>query len=236
MARQRITARLGMAKTAAAGKTKAKAKEEAPARNLSGFEYDPSKAKHLKRALHNINVSLGTLLAAVKDLALLRGSDVTPDGMLGGRGFVMPFREIKTRITESIGSLSDITDTIADELTNPKWGLSTKARASVKKEKAQIEERVDEVEDTAEGLEAKAKPNKSTGDGEEKKESEVRKRLEQQRDEVPPEIDEIKPSDVVDSTDALALARYGDLIRGGATDKVAAGLGKSIMANLLRGE
>lgn len=233
MARQRITSRLGMVKTAADAKSKSKNKEETPARNLSGFEYDPSKAKHLKRALHNINVSLGTLLAAVKDLALLRGSDVTPDGMLGGRGFVMPFREIKTRITESIGSLSDVTDTIADELTNPKWGLSTKARASVKKEKAQIEERVDKVEDTAEELEAKSKKSPDeNGD----KESEVRKRLEQQREEVPPEVDEIKPSDVVDSTDSLALARYGDLIKGGATDKVAVDLGKSIMANLLRGE
>lgn len=235
MARQRITSRLGMAKTAAAEKSKAKAKEQAPERNLSGFEYDVSKAKHLKRALHNINVSLGTLLAAVKDLALLRGSDVTPDGMLGGRGFVMPFREIKTRITESISSLSDVTDTIADELTNPKWKLSPKAQASVKKEKAQIEERVDEVEDTAEELEAKAKSNKIPEDTE-KKESEVRKRLEQQREEVPPEVSEIDPSDVVDSADALALARYGDLIKGGPTDKVAAHLGKSIMANLLRGE
>jgi len=236
MARRiRITDQLGMVRTAASeGKSKSKSKET-PVRDLSGFEYDTSKAKYLKRALHNINVSLGTLLAATKDLALLRGSDVTPDGMLGGRGFVMPFREMKTRLTEAVSSLSDVTDTISDELTNPKWGLGNKEKAKVKKEKAEIEETVDDLEDTAESLEAKAKskPKKDDGDN---KESEVRRRLEQQRNEVPPEVDEISPDDVVDSAEAIALSRYKNLLDGGSPDKVAGVLGKSIMANLLRGE
>ena len=178
MSRTRITDRLGIVKTAASAKKDGAKSKDAPIRNLSGFDYDPKKAKHLKRSLHNMNVALGTLLAAMKDLSLLRGSEITPDGMLGGRGFVMPYKEIKVRLTESIGNLSDITDTIADELTNPKWKLSRREVGEVRKEKKEIEETVDEAEETAESLEAaKAKKNKSDED--------ISKRLKQQREEVP---------------------------------------------------
>jgi hypothetical protein len=233
MSRTRITNRLGIIKTAAASKPGAKPKE-APTRNLSGFDYEPSKAKHLKRSLHNMNVALGTLLAAMKDLSLLRGSEVTPDGMLGGRGFVMPFKELKGKLNEAIGYLSDITDTIADELTNPKWKLSRKEVGEVHKEKKEIEETVDDAEDTIETLEAaKAKKNKPSDENEEK---EIKKRLEQQQEETPAEIKEIDPKDVVDSAEAIAMKRYKDLLDGNGADKVASVLSKTIMANLVKGE
>lgn len=230
MSRTRITERLGMVKTAA-DKKKGPKNEEIPVRNLSGFDYDPSKAKHLKRALHNMNVALGTLLAAMKDISLLRGSEITPDGMLGGRGFVMQFREIKSMLTQCVSNLSDITDTIADELTNPKWKLSRKEVGEVKKEKKQIEERVDEAEETAESLEA-AKAKKKE---ESTPEKDIKKRLEQQREEVPPEVHEIDPGDVVDSTEAVAMKRYKDLLDGNVGDKVASALSRRIMANLVKG-
>lgn len=230
MARTRITDRLGIVKTAAAKKDD---KKVVPARNLSGFDYDPAKAKHLKRGLHNMNVALGTLLAAMKELSLLRGSEITPDGMLGGRGFVMPFKELKSRLTESIGHLSDITDTIADELTNPKWKLSRREVGEVRKEKKEIEETVDEAEDTAESLEAaKAKKQKTDDAADE----DIRARLKQQREEAPSEVREIDPKDVVDSTEAIAMKRYKDLLDGKTADKVASVLSKNIMANLVKGE
>jgi len=240
MARTRITSRLGIVKTAAAKKDGPKSKE-IPIRNLSGFDYDPSKAKHLKRSLHNMNVALGTLLAAMKDLSLLRGSDITPDGMLGGRGFVMPFKELKIKLTESIGHLSDITDTIADELTNPKWKLSHREVGEVRKEKKEIDETVDDAEETAESLEAAkakalAQSKKDLPGGDRKTNEEIKERLDQQRQEAPPEVREIGPNDVVDSAEATAMKRYKDLLDGNVSDRVASVLGKNVMANLVRGE
>jgi len=237
MSRNRITERLGMIKTAASdSKKKERATAGAdPVRNLSGFDYDPSKAKHLRHSLHNMNVALGNLLSAMKELSILRGSEITPDGMLGGRGFVMPFRELKSRLTECVGHLSDITDTVADELTNPKWKLSRREVGEVKKEKKQIEEKVDEAEETAESIEAaKAKKKKKTEDGE-KAEIDIRERLKQQREETPPEVREIGPDDVADSVEAVAMKRYKDLLEGNVADKVAGVLSKSIMANLVKG-
>ena len=215
MSRERLTTKFA-ASTAAAEKKK-KDNSGDVRRNLDGFEYDPSKATVLKKALHNVNVSLGTLLAAMKDLALLRGSEITPDGMLGGRGFIMPFKDIKGKINSAINDLSDITDTIADELTNPKWGLTPDEKKKVKKEKEQIEERVEEIEETV--------PDKPEENPSEEKPSE----------EISPEEQkpvEISPEDVINSAEIDSLKRYKDFIEGNVKDKVASLLSKNIMANL----
>jgi hypothetical protein len=222
-----------MSKTAADKKKDGAKLKDPPVRNLSGFDYDPSKAKHLKRSLHNMNVALGTLLAAMKDLSLMRGSEITPDGMLGGRGFVMPFKELKAKLTESIGNLSDITDTIADELTNPKWKLSRREVGEVKREKKEIEETVDEAEDTAESLEAAKAKDKTKKDQD--SDEDIQERLRQQREETPSEVKEISPDDVVDSAEAIAMKRYKDLLEGKTGDKTASVLSKQIMANLAKG-
>ena len=145
--RQRITAKVAAAKE----KPKAERKTSgSDIRDIGDFEYDKSKAKILKKALHNISVSVGTLLAAMKDLAMLRGSEITPDGKLGGKGFIMGFKEMKSTINTAISDLSDITDTIGDELTNPKWGLSNSEVKSVKKEQEKAEEVAEEAEDALE--------------------------------------------------------------------------------------
>jgi len=145
--RERITAKVA----AAEDKKKKPAKDEGSNRNLDGFDYNKSKAKILKNSLHNLNVALGTLIAAQKDLAILRGSDITPDGKIGGRGFIMEFREIKTIISDSVNSLSNVTDSIADELTNPNWGLKEKEVELVEKEQEIVEEKKEEAEDIKPG-------------------------------------------------------------------------------------
>ena len=212
MKRERLTMRLAAAtKSTAANDDKKKKQHNGElVRNLDGFEYDSKNAKVLKKSLHNINVSLGTLLAATKEIAMLKGSDVTPDGMLGGRGFIMSFKDIKTKIHEAINDLSDITDTLADELTNPKWGLSKSERHKVKEEKKDIEEKTEEIEEVPVS-ESKVSP------GEEKSEKE-----------------NIDPEDVKDSAQIESLKRYKSIIDGNVKDKVASVLSKNIMATITK--
>jgi len=214
MERTRLTTRLAATKIAESKKDTGNKGELK--RHIDNFDYDPSKANVLKKALHNINVSLGTMISAMKDLSILRGSEITPDGMLGGRGFIMPFKDMKLKISSAITDLSDVTDTLADELTNPKWGLSDVEKKKVKNENEIVEEEVKEVEEIVPG-EGGADTALPSG-------------------EAKPPLEDIDPKDVVNSFEVDALKRYGDLINGNVKDKVASVLSKRIVANLSKGD
>lgn len=216
--RERLTDKI------AATRDTAPKKKDGDSRDIGDFEYDKSKAKVLKKVVHNINVSLGTLLAAMRELAMLKGSDITPDGKLGGRGFIMSFKDMKSSLNNSISELSDITDTLADELTNPKWGLSTKDVKSIKKEQEIVEDKEEEVkeeivEETPEEVGENDPTDGSEGEGSEESE------------------EGIELSDVKDSSEIEAINRYKQLLDGPpAKDTTARDLSKTILANLLRGE
>lgn len=216
MQRERITDRI---KTAA--NDSKKDKKTGDHRELDGFEYNKSKAKVLKDVLHNINVSLGTLMAAMKQLSMLRGSDVTPDGKIGGRGFIMEFKEVKQGINESVGRLSDITDSLADELKNPGWGLKDSEVKKIKKDQEKVEEIEEEVEEM---VDEEPQPE------EEKLEQDSEETDEITLDEMAERESAISPEDVRDS---VVLERYRELLGSDAKDKVASVLSRQVVANLL---
>ena len=218
MSRNRLTTRIAAAAASSSDKKK-KTNNGDMVRNTDGFEYDKAKATVLKRSLHNINVSVGTLISAVKDLSMLRGAEITPDGMLGGRGFIMNFRELKATLNQAVNDLSDITDTLADELTNPKWGLSTTEKKQVKKEKQQVEDEVEDTQEEIREIPADKEKEEKPAEDDNKEENEV-----------------ISPDDVKDSAEVQALKRYRDLLDGDTNDKVAGVLSRNIIANLTKGD
>lgn len=244
--RQRLTSKI-------AADSKPKKTSSGDQRQIEGFEYDKTKAKMLKRSLHNINVSLGTLIAAMKELALLRGSEVSPDGMLGGRGYIMPFKDVKKIINEAVSNLSDVTDTLADELTNPKWGLSKTEKQKVKEDNEDINEDIEEVEedisddkkeDTPEIVEEEAE-EEAEGEQEESPEEDDYDSKEIYVEDDDGEIhkesktmsekysEKISPKDVIDSN---SLERYKSIIEGNSKDMTTSVISKYIVANLTRGE
>lgn len=116
------------------------------------YKYNPKKLKHLKSILHNVSVALGTLSSALNEFSKLKGPDISPDGMLGGVGYIIPIREIKQTLNNSVHGLSDLADCIADELTNPRWNArEDKEVKKLIKEKDKItdevEEQIEEQED-----------------------------------------------------------------------------------------
>lgn len=109
------------------------------------FAYNPKKLKHLKRILHNVSVSLGTLSSAVNEFSRLKGPEISPDGMLGGVGYIIPIAEIKKSMISAVHELSGISDCIADELNNPGWEAEddTEVKKLIK-EKDDVSEKVEE--------------------------------------------------------------------------------------------
>jgi hypothetical protein len=125
---------------------KAKGNSNGGRREISeDFKYNTAKLKHVKHILHNVSVALGTLTSAQHEFSRFKGRDVSPDGQLGGLGYIMSLKDIKDGLSSSIRTLSDISDTFADELTNPKWeAKEDKEVKDLLKEKEKVEEKVEE--------------------------------------------------------------------------------------------
>lgn len=123
-----------------------------------GFKYNKKKLKHLKQILHNITVAQGTLVSALNIFSRVKGRDISPDGMLGGLGYIMPLRSIKESLIQSIQQIGDIADCLADELTNPKWNAEddTEVKKLIK-EKEEVEEQAEE--EVEEGIEEGITPD-----------------------------------------------------------------------------
>jgi len=135
------------------------------------FKYDPKKLKHLKKVLHNVTISLGTLSSSLSEFSKLKGPDVSPDGLLGGHGYILPIKEVKEKLNVSVRDLSDIADTIADELTNPRWNV--KDDKDVKKLIKEKEEAVEKAEEEVEETDEDISPDDLTTNEEETEEDET---------------------------------------------------------------
>lgn len=214
--RNRLTSKIAAAKESS--------RKEIEGRELEGFSYDKSKAKILKKSLHSMNVSLGTLISAMKELSMIRGSEITPDGKLGGKGFIMTYKEIKKIVNESISNLSDVTDTIADELTNPQWGLSTTEKKKVKKEQEMVEDKVEEAEEVIEDEVSEEDPEVT----------------EEITEEIVGESGEGSENSVGEEDDSMPkesseIDKYRSLLNS-SNDVTAGTLSRKVMANLITGE
>jgi len=141
--RERFTDNPGRFKTAAG------VRREIPA----DFKYNPKKLKHIKKILHNVTVSLGTMTSSLNEFSKLKGPEVSPDGLLGGVGYIIPLKEIKETFNSSIRHLSDVADCLADELTNPRWDVQDdKDVKKLIKEKEEALEEAEEVEEEDDDL------------------------------------------------------------------------------------
>jgi hypothetical protein len=84
-------------------------------------KFDPKALKPMARALFAMSVSLGHALQAYRTLNRVKSSSVSPDGMLGGRGYVMKIAELRQKLYDACEALSMVSDTIHDEINAPHW-------------------------------------------------------------------------------------------------------------------
>ena len=83
--------------------------------------FDPGALKPMSKALWAASVALGHCLTSYRHLSRLKSTSVSPDGMLGGRGYVMGIKDVRQRLFEACEALSAISDTLHDEIMAPHW-------------------------------------------------------------------------------------------------------------------
>jgi hypothetical protein len=111
-------------KAAANSPFPSKGDEQSPAlsRNIpKGHEFNSKALKPLSKALWASSIALGHVLTAYRHVSRLKSTTVSPDGKLGGQGYVMDLGEMRKKLFEVSEGLSAISDTLYDELQAPHW-------------------------------------------------------------------------------------------------------------------
>lgn len=116
------------------------------------YAFDPRKAKILARVLRSTTAALGHGMAAYELFSKLKSGDVSPDGKLGGKGYIQRIPEMRRAYMNIVEALSALTDTLYDEVRAPHW--TAIQRQETPQERAEVESIVQDALDIKEDPEA----------------------------------------------------------------------------------
>jgi len=123
------------------------------------FKFDARKLQPLARTLRSTLMSMGHALSAYDSFTRLKSAALSPDGNLGGRGYIQKIAEMRRAFMNVVEALSSLSDTLYDEIHAPHW--SSEHVTDQPREREQVQEIMEDVEeikadpeDWAEGEEA----------------------------------------------------------------------------------
>lgn len=94
-------------------------------REISGkFQYNKEKMEPLKVVLQHAMNALEDVSQAQNMFAKLKSVDISPDGCLGGKGYIAKIVDIRKQFMNIVEALSSICDTVHDEVTAQHWNPS----------------------------------------------------------------------------------------------------------------
>jgi len=90
-------------------------------RSISGFEPKLENLQSLISIETKLDICLKYLSQAMGEFIALKSVDVSHDGKLGGKGFVMEIPEMRERMYHCVESISSLIDTLYDETRAKHW-------------------------------------------------------------------------------------------------------------------
>lgn len=109
------------------------------------FEFDVKYIKSLSRVLWGLSCSMGHLVSAHSKFTKIKAVNVSPDGKLGGEGYIQSIQDMRKNLSEATETISNCIDTIHDEIKAPHWapGISLLPE----EEQREVEDVMQETED-----------------------------------------------------------------------------------------
>lgn len=123
-------------------------------RNIDpNFNYVARNVKPLAKTLRSTLGALGHTISAYNCFAKIKSVQVSPDGHLGGRGYIQKITDMRRQYMNCVEALSSLSDTIYDELTSPHWVMSQQRKKDpkVQKEVSELLDEADEIRKDPEG-------------------------------------------------------------------------------------
>ena len=116
------------------------------------FVFNAKYLKHLAATLRSALMALGHTTSAYNRFVKIKSRNVSPDGNLGGKGYIQKIPDMRRQLMNCVEALSALTDTVYDEMKAPHWDpnadtLDPRDRDAVK----EIIEDAEEIKDDPEG-------------------------------------------------------------------------------------
>ena len=121
-------------------------------RQIGGdFVFNAKYLKPLAKVLRSCLMALGHATSAHTRLVKVKSRNVSPDGALGGKGYIQKIPDMRRQLMNCVEVLSSITDTIHDELNADHWDpAEDKLNARDREEVREIVEEAEEIRDDPE--------------------------------------------------------------------------------------
>ncbi len=88
---------------------------------VEGFKWDPDIHRNLAKTLWAIDRSHSYGMAALRLFSKMSSSEFSPDGLLGGRGYIQKVKDLRANLGQAVEVLSTFADTMHDEVNADHW-------------------------------------------------------------------------------------------------------------------
>lgn len=109
------------------------------------YVFEPKEKEPLAKVLWSVSSALGHLIASYSAFMKIKAANISPDGKLGGRGYVQFISAMREGFNECVATLSGIRDTISDEIHAPHWEAANVGTGEY--EEALIEEMISDSDE-----------------------------------------------------------------------------------------
>jgi hypothetical protein len=130
----------------------------------ANFKFNPTKLKPLAASLRATLMALGHAQSAYQTFTKIKSATISPDGSLGGRGYIQKIPEMRRAFMNVSEALSALSDTLYDEINAPHWNPAIEEQSP--REREEVQDIMEDVEDIKKDPEEFAKEEEAEMDAE----------------------------------------------------------------------
>lgn len=109
-------------------------KDQGPVRRdvrVKNFDWSPECLRNLAKILWAAQRSHSYAMSAYRLFSKMPSADFSPDGLLGGRGYIQNVKDMRSELAQAVEVLSSFTDTVHDEVNAEHWKSAEEAAPAV---------------------------------------------------------------------------------------------------------
>lgn len=128
------------------------------------FKFKPGKLKPLAASLRATLMALGHVQSAYQTFTKIKSATISPDGNLGGKGYIQKITEMRRAYMNVSEALSALSDTLYDEINAPHWNPAVEEQSP--REREEVRDIMEDVEEIKQDPEEFAKGEEAEMDAE----------------------------------------------------------------------